>query len=312
MSRRSIRPVDAQIAPVHAVYPVQPVQPMPPLPGHAPAHPWWEHEQVWSEVAMRLREAHAVQQHQNARLRDSWVCSRATSYLQHSRPLVGELELAAQLAAEVAHTYRELAQLIDSTPIAVPDHPVMVAHAVGADARLVSPGEAELDEEKRRIARRLSSLIPEFAALHGRWRGQAISGTPEWDVPRGNVAGVQVTSMNGTTVVSTGNGDDRIRVHTLPDGSTEIVVVGPNGTHVTRTVPPGQEILINTGGGDDQVIVGDHVPNRVRIVGDEGMRGTDEPELVLGQHLPVSLQTDAAAAAAGDDETPGGLQGVSF
>lgn len=152
---------------------------------------------------------------------------------------------------------------------------------------LVDQAEGELSE----LVRGLRTVISDAEDMAGRWAGPA-GGSPLWDAPKDVGFDVQVTSLDGTTVVTTGVGDDTVVVEIDPDtGETVLTITTPEGTQEVR-IPAGEEVVINTGGGADTITVPEGTVVHVRLVTGAGN------DTVAGHGSDGSIE---AFTGAGDD-----------
>lgn len=259
---------------------------------HDPSQAWWDRAETWRQVAGALRRQYLAQSERSERLGAGWACRRADSYQQHARRLRDDLGQAAETAEAVSRQLAEMAELVeredrdDRMEFHLPpgEVPQPTAEPFARDVPRRVP-----DPEREVIAQRLHHLTESFAALADRWARHGPQGTPAWDVPRGDVVGVQVTSLNGTWVVSTGDGTDVVHLHVDPaTGSTTVTVTALGGTQDRHVVPAGQQVVLNTGRGHDVVLAsGSH--DHITVVTEDGVG--DLHELPDPQRAPRAEHT---------------------
>lgn len=128
------------------------------------------------------------------------------------------------------------------------------------------------------------------------WAAAADGSDPGWDVPDGYTFDVQTTTLGSTTVVTTGDSNDRITVDVDPaTGETVLTVASSSGTETVR-IPAGQDVVINTGKGDDEIVVPDGTTVRLRFATGEG------DDMIDAQGAEGDIE---AFTGTGDDQVEG-------
>lgn len=242
----------------------------------------------WSHLATPVADAASEQRTVVERLSCAWEGAMADSYLDYAPTVAGDLDRLEQMADAVRAVLTRV-----ETRVSTLEADLQASYArAGAGAtsvtrfagtvifhaeddddltavdteharaiELVDEAERELSE----LVRGLRSVVSDAEELSDRWSGPA-DGSPLWDAPEDVGFDVQVTSLDGTTVVTTGVGDDTVVVEVDPDtGETVLTITTPEGTQEVR-IPAGEEVVINTGGGADEITVPAGTVVHVRLV----------------------------------------------
>ncbi len=139
---------------------------------------------------------------------------------------------------------------------------------------------AGLDAELRRYTTAIDSASTDVRALVSAWRDVAEGNSDGWNLP----AEAQSTAWiyDGESVVlNTGPGADTVRVTVDPRTGEQIVTV--NGH--TVTFPPGYDVTIRAGEGNDTIDVAPGTRVHLTLLGGEGddtLRGGDGTDRLLG------------------------------
>ena len=179
------------------------------------------------------------------------------------------------------------------------------------------------------------SLVPEtFSALATAWRDEADGSHHRWTKhPTGASSYRTVQSIDGFTIVSGTNVDEHVRVEIDPKTGETVLIFSsisvedrdpdPDETdnHWVYTeeqrirVPAGQEVVLNTGEGNDQLDVPQGVNVRLRVTmggGDDQVRGREADDRLevfggAGQdRITTGHGADFISGGADDDYQDGG------
>ncbi|MGH8793713.1 MAG: M91 family zinc metallopeptidase [Stackebrandtia sp.] len=127
----------------------------------------------------------------------------------------------------------------------------------------------ELDNQLSSEKSNLSSAVDAWSDMSTQWQAIAAGGVYDGfdDLPDEAKAGSTVTLPDGTVVVNTGTetGDDAVSTTTKDDGT---VVVTVNG--VETEYPPGTDVVLRTGGGNDSVVVPPDADTGATVVSGDG------------------------------------------
>lgn len=255
----------------------------------------------------------------------SWSCARADSYLGYAEELRAGLTDATAGASTISQAIGALEDRLDQARADLGTSwdraRTGTTHAErdGSTASFTWPeDDPEPDSIRRELARAqgiqdeartgvqtclaaLRAATTDLTALANAWKGPA-TGTPGWDVPSGGMSGVTVTQHGDRVVVNSGDQMDRVDISV--DVVTGETLVQVNGE--TYRYAPGVTITVNSGGGDDQIVIGDTVPNRIRIVVGDGNDTVVADE--SGNHLEVfgGSGDDTVQTGSGIDYVSGG------
>lgn len=229
---------------------------------------------AWSNLATHLGDESTAVGDREEELRLNWQCSMADSYFEHAARLSTAFGSASDVSGDVADVLTALKDDIrdaeDELNASFSRATANAAYmrwfssvqfmAYDDESEILSEHEKAqeiLDTLTDRISTHrdtLDGLVNEAAEIKRNWAAAAED--PEWDVPTGTTHGVQVTSLDGTTAVTTGDGDDAVEVTVDPDtGETIVTITDSAGNETVERIAAGNEVVINTGKGNDEITV---------------------------------------------------------
>lgn len=110
---------------------------------------------------------------------------------------------------------------------------------------------ADLDKQLNTEIGKLNTAASDFASVSSTWGSIASGTSPAFDLPpEATKSPRYITLPDGRVILNTGTGNDDVKVTTDADGN---VIVESNGT--TYTYPPGTDITVRGGQGDDTINV---------------------------------------------------------
>ncbi|ADD39981.1 M91 family zinc metallopeptidase [Stackebrandtia nassauensis] len=138
-----------------------------------------------------------------------------------------------------------------------------VMDAVAA-ARTIRDG---LDTQMGTHKTALSTAATDWTAISDKWKKYAADNAPDtFKLPPEADNGPQSIKLpDGTVIVNTGTGDEKTKVHTDRDGNVIVTVDGKEFKY-----PPGTNIAVRGGEGDDDVTIDPSVKSDVTVLGGEG------------------------------------------
>ncbi|AYY13038.1 hypothetical protein EF847_10335 [Actinobacteria bacterium YIM 96077] len=288
-------------------------------------------QHAWQSLATDFGDEATNQRDRAAELRLNWECSMADSYFEHAGRVATVLgdasdacgkiaDLLGQLKTDVRDAQDELdtsfARASAGTKSAVRADG-MVTFTPWNDDDDLSHVYAEFDIAQgivddaiglvRNRDETLLELGRDLYALARAW-GDAADGTdPGWDVPTGTTYGVQVTSLDGTSVITTGDGADHVEVSIDPDsGETVVTITDASGNVTTERIAAGEEVVLNTGRGSDEIFVPPGTAVHVRFATGAG----DDTVSAQGSEGDIEVfggdGFDTTETGTGDDFVSGG------
>lgn len=231
-----------------------------------------------------------------------WEGPAADSFDQHRRTLTADVTGAAEQARAVAGALEGVAGLLRhaqeqltaqwAVVVAVPfsfhgDGQLTFWPQTPAQARIVTDAMARAQEIRHDLDSQLSLDVVQVEKARGQWRQisaawDAVSaGTLEPFMLPPEATGTGVIYDGNHIVVNTGPGDDTVGVRIDPTSGLQVVTV--NG--VNYYYPPGADIVIRAGEGNDTITVAPGTRVHLTVLGGEGndiVRGGDGEETILG------------------------------
>ncbi|PSL02160.1 NleD-like pathogen effector protein (putative zinc metallopeptidase) [Haloactinopolyspora alba] len=283
---------------------------------------------AWANLATDLGNESTAIGNREEELRLNWQCSMADSYFEHASRLSKAFGNASDISGGVADI---LTKLKDDVRDAEDELSASFARAT-ADAGYYYPWPGKiyfftdedeatvlsehekaqgildtLSERIRAHKKTLEALAGDAAGIKRNWAAAAAGDDPGWDIPTGSTYGVQVTSLDGTTAVTTGDGSETVEVTVDPDtGETIVTITDAMGNETVERVPAGNEVVINTGKGDDEITVPRGTNVNVRFATGAG------DDTVSAQGSEGDVETfggdgvDTLETGVGDDYVSGG------
>jgi Ca2+-binding RTX toxin-like protein len=251
-----------------------------------------------------------------------WLGETAETFDQHRRTLLmdvyAEGDLAEFAAARLEQTAAALrsaqhllseswSRLVARVPASTDGTGLVTFHPAD-DAAAVFVHRSIRDAEHVRVdlddmllghARTLENIRREWQIISSAIASVAKGTTAPFVLPA-EARGPSVIRDGNTVVVNTGRGHDKVEIGVDPTTGEQIVVV--NG--VATTYPPGTDIVIRTGEGDDEVAVAPGSTAKVTMLGgtgDDRIQGGAGDETILG-----GAGDDKVSAGEGDDRVSGG------
>lgn len=251
-----------------------------------------------------------------------WEGNTADEFEQHRRTLTGDLRDTADLARRQADLLDKAAGTLRAGQHTLDDALTELTGKVSgqlsgdrstvtfhprddAQVQLVHDGAAhasalrkEIDAELLPHETALNKLAPEWQAVANAWAGPA-GGTDPFTMPP-EASGPFVLYDGNTAIVNTGTGDDKVKIRVDPATGEQIVEV--NG--IAYRFPPGADIVVRTGEGNDEVAVAPGTKLRLTLLGgtgDDTIDGGDGDETILGH-----TGADRIHAGSGNDRASGG------
>ncbi|MBB5790252.1 M91 family zinc metallopeptidase [Jiangella mangrovi] len=297
-------------------------------------------QNAWRTLATDFGTEATNQRNREAELRLNWECAMADSYFAHAEGVATALgsasdtygliaDLLGQLKTDVRDAQEDLdasfaraaagtksAERVDGMVTFTPwndDDDLSHVHTEFETA------EGIVNDAIALVRTRDATLLElgrDVYALAESWSDAAEGTDPGWDVPTGTTYGVQTTSLDGTTVVTTGDGDDRVEVTIDPDtGETVVSITDASGNVTTERIAAGEEVVINTGRGSDEILVPRGTAVHVRFAtgaGDDTVeaQGSEGDVEVFGGDGIDTIETgtgdDYVSSGRGDDYVDGG------
>ncbi|CAM3257982.1 M91 family zinc metallopeptidase [Stackebrandtia soli] len=214
-----------------------------------------------------------------------WEGEGRDGYQDHQRKLSTSLVKASEPAIAVADALDDAAEALrirqDELTTAEGEITGAVPCTVGADTITFKPEDAkqstavhgavttakgirkQLDTDLSTVAAALDTATTAFTKTSDDW-DSIVAGTDPFNLPPEASGTRTITLTDGTVLLNSGTGDDDVKVTTDEDGN---VVVTVNGQ--THTYPPGTDITVRGGEGDDTITV-DTDDVKVTALGGEG------------------------------------------
>lgn len=250
-----------------------------------------------------------------------WEGQTAESYEGHRKTLLTDLDKARDLAdkaasatARIAGTVRIAQGHLDQSWATVahiphqgsPSGDIRFEPDTPEDSKLVSDAIARASEIRTGLDRDLNADRQVLVDTTAAWRGLstsmaaiAESGQDPFHLPA-DVDSVGMITVDGKTYINTGSGDDVVTVGINPLTGRQVVTV--NGQ--MYDVPPGNEIVIRAGEGNDEINVPQGTNVNLSLLGGRGQDklhgGAGEDRILGGQ------DGDKIFAGEGNDQVSGG------
>ncbi|SDU78119.1 M91 family zinc metallopeptidase [Jiangella alkaliphila] len=287
--------------------------------------------QAWQTLANDFGSEATNQRNREAELRLNWECSMADSYFAHATKVAtvlgdasdaygGIADLLGQLKTDVHDAQDDLdasfARAAAGTKSAVRADG-MVSFTPWKEDDDLSHVNTEFDtaqgivDDAIALVRTRDATLLELGrdlyALAEAWSDAADGTDPGWTIPTATSYDIQTTSLDGTTVISTGDGNDKVVVTVDPNtGETIVNITDAAGNLTTQRIAAGEEVVINTGHGDDEILVPRGTEVHVRFATSAG----DDTVMAQGSDGDVEAfggdGIDTIETGAGDDFISGG------
>lgn len=257
-----------------------------------------------------------------------WSGAAATAYAAHRVALEKDLLRCVGLAGTVASALRRASDAVSATQRALSGHFALLSGlvdvreargglrfrphsasdvetmriAVGQAASIRASLQSVLDRQAKAIA----ATVADWDRVATTWRLDA-EGEPAFTTPAEAVATLVLTTGDAV-VISTGSGDDHVRVALDPTTGEQIVT---SGSGVWRFAADA-ELIVRTGEGNDTVVVAPGTAVRVTLIGGAGadaLTGGDAADALLGlggnDYLNGGAGADLIDGGAGNDAAYG-------
>lgn len=267
-----------------------------------------------------------------------WSGAAASAYAAHRAALEKDLLGCTALAGKVASALKASSDAVAAAGRALAGHFTLLSAVldvrsteggVGFRPRSVSDVEtmrvavgqayrmkAALRDVLDRQAKAIAATVGEWDRVASTWR-PAAEGQPTFTTPAEALATL-VLNTGDTVVISTGSGDDHVKVSIDKTTGEQIVKAGSG---VWR-FPADADLVVRTGAGDDTVVVAPGTHVRLTLIGGDGadtltggagddvllgLAGNDYLEGGAGADLMTGgAGNDAAYGSSGDDLIAGG------
>jgi uncharacterized protein YukE len=284
---------------------------------------------VWGSVLSRHESlVQAWSSGARSLLGSRWSGAAAEAYAAHQTALEKDLLGCAALAGKVAAALKASADAVTTAGRALAGHFAVLSSVLDVrtteggvrfrpsslsdvETMRVAVGQAyrvrsALQEVLDRQAKAIAATVGEWDRVAGTWRPSA-EGQPTFSTPAEPLATL-VLNTGDTVIISTGSGDDHVRVSVDPATGEQIVKAGSG---VWR-FPAGADLVVRTGTGDDTVVVAPGTHVRLTLIGGDGadaLTGGAGDDVLVGlagnDYLDGGAGADLMTAGAGDDAAYG-------
>jgi uncharacterized protein YukE len=218
-----------------------------------------------------------------ALLSTRWAGAAANAYAVHRAALEKDLHNCVELAGRVAAALRKSADAVTAAQTALSGHFTVLSGVLDVRAtdrgvtfrpRCVSDVDtmrvavsqagrvrSELTEVLDRQAKAIAATVEDWDRVARTWRENA-EGRPAFASPA-EAVGTLVLSTGDAVVISTGSGDDEVRVWADPATGEQIVASGTGRWRFAA----GTDLVVRTGSGDDTVVVAPGTHVRLTVIG---------------------------------------------
>lgn len=294
---------------------------------------------VWRALPARHDVAAQSWSGQAAAIEERWSGETAQTYAAHRSAVAADVAGCGRLATRIADALDVCAVASASARTRLA-HEFALARSVfgarpGSDGTVVFALRSPLDATgvqtavTRALAVReslsrtladqaavIAATVAEWERVAASWRSAAAGAETFAAAP--DPLGTQILRMGDRVVISTGAGDDVVRVHVDPATGQQVVVAGGG----LWRFPAETGLIVRTGSGDDTVAVAPGTHVRLTLLGGDGadrLHGGDGGDAIFGlagndyldggrgdDELSGGAGTDAVYGLAGDDRIAGG------
>jgi hypothetical protein len=278
---------------------------------------------AWRALARATERGAADFDTQTKALRDSgWAGEVADSYDLHRRRLTGDVAHTADPARRIADTVQRTAGAlraaqgrltaewsIESAAVAFSRDGAgnIIFHpATPEQASDVTDAIARATEIRHELDLQLSDDVVQLEKTRAEWRdlanswGAVAAGTSEPFLLPPEADTVGILHDGNKVIVNTGTGDDEVQVRIDPATGMQVVTINNHD----YLFPPGPDIVIRTGPGNDKITVAPGTNLNLTLLGgagDDTIRGSDGNDTILGLG-----GNDVVYAGKGNDRVSGG------
>jgi uncharacterized protein YukE len=279
---------------------------------------------AWRALATRVHAVADRIRESGSTLLGGWHGEAATAYATHHERMVGAVATVGSVATGIAAVVDEAALTLHHAQDHLDDGWRRLARVVPATDGVFHPGDegqTALVRAAIREARavrsdadtRLAVLAAQVERLrHGLDDAAGFTvladGVDPWPVPAELGPPGQVLVVGDRVIISGGGSGDLITIGVDGAGRRVVTVDGER-----RVIPPGLELVVRGGGGDDVLVVEAGTVVRVTLIGgagDDDVFGADGPETILGLWGDDTIEAggggDAVMAGSGRDYVDGG------
>jgi hypothetical protein len=257
-------------------------------------------------------------------LETRWSGAAASAYARHRVALEKDLLGCVDLADRVAAALQTASDAVTAAHRALSGHFVLLTaildlRAAGSGVRFrphsvadmetmrVAVGQASrirgsLREVLDRQAKAIAATVAGWDRVAATWRENA-EGEPAFTSPA-EAAATLVLTTGDAVVISTGSGDDQVRVAVDPATGEQVVTCGSGVWRFAAAA----ELIVRTGDGNDTVAVAPGTAVRLTLIGGEGadsLTGGAAGDVLLGlggnDYLDGGAGADRIDGGAGND-----------
>lgn len=253
-----------------------------------------------------------------------WSGAAADAYAAHRAALEKDLHGCVELAGRVAGALRKSADAVTAAQMALSGHFAVLSGVLdvrtterGVRFRPQSPSDmdtmrvavsqagrvrSELTKVLDRQAEAIAATVQDWDRVARTWRENA-EGQPAYATPA-EAVGTLVLSTGDAVVISTGSGDDQVRVWTDPATGEQIVQSGAGLWRFSADA----DLVVRTGSGHDTVVVAPGTHVKLTLIGGDGidsLTGGEAGDVLLGlggnDYLNGGGGADLMDGGVGDD-----------
>ncbi|HLT09441.1 MAG TPA: M91 family zinc metallopeptidase [Micromonosporaceae bacterium] len=257
---------------------------------------------LWRDVGTTVDRTGSHVREVAERLQAHWSGPGAEAYRPHQEGLVRAHAGVAEVSERIADVLERGAEILDSAQAHLDDGWLRLRRrlperasadgGVGYDPR--DPGQAaavaaavrEAVDIRAEAESRLAELANELEQARGELRGHAqvfsrASGGHDWSGGAEPEQPALIMLAGGRALLTGTGGDDRIDIRVDPDTGHQVVTIAG----VTYRLPPGTDLVVRAGRGDDTITVEAGTRVRVTVLGGHGndrIFGGDGDDALLG------------------------------
>ncbi|NUT31937.1 MAG: hypothetical protein HOV79_02575 [Hamadaea sp.] len=294
---------------------------------------------VWRSLPARHGTAAQIWSARAVAVDERWSGVAAQTYAAHRAAIAADVGGCAKLAVRIAdaldvcaaasaaarkrlvHEFAFARSVLgartggDGSVVFAMRSPLDTAGVQAAVTRAIAVRES-LSRTLAEQSRVITSTVAEWERVATSWRSAAM-GVETFTAPA-DPLGTQILRMGDRVVISTGGGDDQVRIHVDPATGQQVVVAGGG----LWRFPAETGLVIRTGAGDDTVTVAPGIHVRLTLLGGDGadrLGGGDAADALFGlagndyldggrgdDDLAGGAGNDAVYGLAGDDAVVGG------
>jgi len=273
-----------------------------------------------------------------ALLGSRWSGAAASAYAEHRAALEKDLHGCVDLAGRVASALRTASDAVEAAGRTLSGHFAVLSGVLdvapaGSGVRFRPHSLSDLDILRRAVdsagrvravltevldrqAKAITDTVADWDRVARTWRENA-DGVPAFSTPA-EAVGTLVLATGDAVVISTGTGNDQVRVAADAQTGEQVVTCGAG---VWRFAA-GTEVVVRTGEGNDTVVVAPGTAVRLTLIGGDGadaLTGGAGDDVLLGlggndylnggggaDRMAGGCGNDSAYGLGGDDAIAGG------